>query len=125
MAPPGVLSPPVESDEARAPRNPLMHLVKVITPSALGPRAGWRLSQTSSTCTVSSISCLNPASFMPAGSWKGGQRDTGTPKILQTLMTAFWGRCFLIAIIQILEHVYCKLLTTLIDLWGDQDRPGS
>lgn len=125
VAPPGVLSPPVDSDEARTPRSPLMHSVKVVTPSALGPRAGWRLSQTSSTCTFSSISCLIPSSFMPAGSRKGGQRHTGTPEILQTLTTAFWGRCFLIAIIQILEHVYCKLLTTLIDLWGDQDRPGS
>lgn len=37
VAPPGVLSPPVDSDEARTPRSPLMHSVKVVTPSALGP----------------------------------------------------------------------------------------
>lgn len=59
--------------------------------------------QPSSSCRFSSISCLSPASFMPTGSQKRGglgRSETGAPEVLQTLTTALWGRCFLIAISQ-------------------------
>lgn len=86
-------------------RKPIAALHKGHPPSALGPGAGWRLVQPRSSCRFSSISCLSPASFMPTGSQKRGRgrrrrSETGAPEILQTLTTALWGRCFLIAIRQ-------------------------
>lgn len=96
VAPPGVLSPPVDSDEARTPRSPLM------TGSSRHALCSGSRADGDSARPVAlahSLLYLLFDSFLLCACEQSerGQRHTGTPEILQTLTDSLWGRCFLIA----------------------------